>query len=490
MLDNIFLQQCADTLAATNSPLSGAKIAKIMGAYSIDYGVSVPDTITIEQEPNKRSLLFDYLKCFSTEQQVDILHELCESQAFEGYAEKNSIINLRQQIDERIGEENLRTIHVSPKTVQARNRASKMSKQVLREIISASNDEKVEFKSAVMNCKVFVSHSSKDADIINAFKTHILIAGIGLSDNNIICTSFEETGISAGDNIPKYIEENIGKADVVLCMVSQSYKHSEICQNEVGAAWALKKNIIQIILPDCSFNSVGWLLNLDKAIKIEKSASLDNLQEKVCQIFNLTTKSARLWNPHVNNFLSAISSLIKNYSNKIDEKVTVPQISKNEIKEFDKSLFSRFDSKWSESEIISIVDNIIRSQKYDEYQADFLEDLEYNNKYEENHFINEDIQESLNKLCDAISKLLIFLSMYYTPSRINWNSKSLDGLDDERINEIKRQRMHVWHENYDLPDDLYQERYRLMCTKLPTFGNAIVEAYKKFRKVVKQNLLV
>ena len=32
MLDNIFLQQCADTLAATNSPLSGAKIAKIMGA--------------------------------------------------------------------------------------------------------------------------------------------------------------------------------------------------------------------------------------------------------------------------------------------------------------------------------------------------------------------------------------------------------------------------------------------------------------------------
>ena len=80
--------------------------------------------------------------------------------------------------------------------------------------------------------------------------------------------------------------------------------------------------------------------------------------------------------------------------------------------------------------------------------------------------------------------------MYYTPSRINWNSKSLDGLDDERINEIKRQRMHVWHENYDLPDDLYQERYRLMCTKLPTFGNAIVEAYKKFRKVVKQNLLV
>ena len=109
-----------------------------------------------------------------------------------------------------------------------------------------------------------------------------------------------------------YIENNIARADVVLCMISQNYKHSEICQNEVGAAWALKKKIIQIVLSDCSFDSVGWLLNLDKAIKIDKSASLDNLQEKFCEIFSLPVKSPRLWNPHVQNFLSVIRTFKNN----------------------------------------------------------------------------------------------------------------------------------------------------------------------------------
>lgn len=63
-IDNVFLQYCTEVLAATSSPLSGVKIAKIMNAYGIDYGVQIPDDVTISQEPNKRSLLFDYLKCF------------------------------------------------------------------------------------------------------------------------------------------------------------------------------------------------------------------------------------------------------------------------------------------------------------------------------------------------------------------------------------------------------------------------------------------
>ena len=66
-LDNVFLQHCADVLASTKSPLTSGKIAKLMNAYSVDYGVSIPNTISIGQEPNKRTLLYDYLKCFSTE---------------------------------------------------------------------------------------------------------------------------------------------------------------------------------------------------------------------------------------------------------------------------------------------------------------------------------------------------------------------------------------------------------------------------------------
>ena len=57
-------------IVQTNSPLTGGKITKIMNAYSIDYGVSIPDTISIEQEPNKRTLLYNYLKCFPAKDQI------------------------------------------------------------------------------------------------------------------------------------------------------------------------------------------------------------------------------------------------------------------------------------------------------------------------------------------------------------------------------------------------------------------------------------
>lgn len=296
-LDNVFLQHCADVLASTHSPLSGGKITKLMNAYSVDYGVSIPDTISIEQEPNKRTLLYDYLRCFSLEEQINILKELCNHSVFEGYDHIDEIKQLKFALQKRTNRET----NVIPNV--SHFASHKIVRPVLEQMKNINQStESIAMSEADQKVLVFISHSSNDAAIINAFKTHILIAGIGLTDNNIICTSFEETGINASDNIPEYIKDNIENSQVVLCMISQNYRHSEVCQNEVGAAWALKKKIIQIVLPDSTFDNIGWLMNLDKAVKIDKSYSLDNLQGNLCDFLSLPIKSAKQWNPHKDNF--------------------------------------------------------------------------------------------------------------------------------------------------------------------------------------------
>lgn len=104
-LDNVFLQHCADVLASTNSPLTGGKIAKLMNAYSVDYAVSIPNTISIEQEPNKRTLLYDYLRCFSTEEQIMILNSLCSHSIFEGYDHIDEIKKLELTLQKRISQD-------------------------------------------------------------------------------------------------------------------------------------------------------------------------------------------------------------------------------------------------------------------------------------------------------------------------------------------------------------------------------------------------
>lgn len=44
-----------------------------------------------------------------------------------------------------------------------------------------------------------------------------------------------------------------------------------------------KKKMVSILLPNTSFNSLGWLTSFDKAIKIYDSEGLDKLATMLCR---------------------------------------------------------------------------------------------------------------------------------------------------------------------------------------------------------------
>ena len=104
--------------------------------------------------------------------------------------------------------------------------------------------------------KIFISHSSNDKGIVDLFKDLILNAGLGVLDRDIAYTSAPETGVPTGGNIPQYIKDNIADSDFVFFMISENYRKSEVCLNEMGAAWALDKNVKPLLLHNVSFESV------------------------------------------------------------------------------------------------------------------------------------------------------------------------------------------------------------------------------------------
>lgn len=156
---------------------------------------------------------------------------------------------------------------------------------------------------------VFISHASKDKVVIKLFIDNVLRRGLNLNDENIVFTSYESTGVVPGDNIPAYIESNINNADVVLFMISPNYKNSEVCMNEVGAAWALKKSSIQVMLPNTNIDNLGWLLHLEKAAIIDDEDSLDSLMEEMCNRLEISPITAKHWNPCKRDFLEALKEL-------------------------------------------------------------------------------------------------------------------------------------------------------------------------------------
>lgn len=156
--------------------------------------------------------------------------------------------------------------------------------------------------------RIFISHASKDKELIDKFVDDIFLLGMGIDSEIIAYTSREDTGVPAGESIPQFIQDNIACADIVLLMISDNYKNSEVCLNEMGAAWALNKHIVQILLPNISFDKLGWLCSLDKALKIDDANSLDGLCEVFTDKLDIGIKPSA-WNRNKSAFLAYCSTL-------------------------------------------------------------------------------------------------------------------------------------------------------------------------------------
>jgi hypothetical protein len=109
--------------------------------------------------------------------------------------------------------------------------------------------------------KIFISHSSKDIDYVKSFVENILRLGLDIPSERIFCSSMEGHGVKSGQYIPDRLKEEINKSSLALLFISKHYKSSEICLNEVGAAWAMleKETVIPMVLPNIDFSEIGFL---------------------------------------------------------------------------------------------------------------------------------------------------------------------------------------------------------------------------------------
>lgn len=157
--------------------------------------------------------------------------------------------------------------------------------------------------------KVFISHSSRDKDIVCLFKDLILKSGLGLSDGDIFFTSSSETGVPIGGNIPAYIKEHLKDCEFVFLMISENYKRSEVCLNEMGAAMVHTDKLFPIILYNFSFQEVGWLIDRTLCVRIDDEERLDEIRDIFYRsgVYNNTST----WNRYRREFVQKIHTLVE-----------------------------------------------------------------------------------------------------------------------------------------------------------------------------------
>ncbi len=154
--------------------------------------------------------------------------------------------------------------------------------------------------------KVFISHSSKDKDIVESFVNNILCLGAGLSSSDIFCTSIEGMKITNGEDIRKHIQTNINYADYAILLISENYKNSSICLNEMGAVWAIDKKVKTYVLPGLSESQVGWLMEVNVAEKVNDIGALMALLDELSTTYKLPTKASQ-WAVRAQKFCEKIN---------------------------------------------------------------------------------------------------------------------------------------------------------------------------------------
>ena len=334
---------------------------------------------------------------------------------------------------------------------------------------------------------VFISHASVDKEVIREFIDNILKNGLGLSDENIVCTSFEWTTVPLGEDITEYIHNKIEKSNVVLTMVSQDYKKSEVCLNEVGAAWALKKRIISIVLPDSDFKQLGWLFNLDKAIKIDDEDSLNHLQRDLCDCLNLQPKLSLNWKPCVSRFLDYFKNILPTKTKTYSVTQATMNAASNGINH-DKTLFESFNNRFPEKKIKYSFHMVQTTTKFSDYDLTIWFDMINWFGEVSNSFLDKDLQNAAQKYLNNLNSLVEFTGKYYSPDYHNWNKQNDYDVSQEKWREIHESRIYTWEpEHYD---ESYRQLERTIISEIDKTISNVEKAYKQFRLCVKSVLFV
>jgi hypothetical protein len=147
-------------------------------------------------------------------------------------------------------------------------------------------------------------------EIIEIFVEKILRLGVGISIDNICCTSIETMGIKNGDDMRAHILNNILGSDLALLMISPSYLQSPICLNEMGAVWSTSIPDVNIfVFPDGELpKSIGWLYEVKQADLLLSKVALDKFYDKVTVMYNLERNVAE-WGRQRDGFLLAYNKM-------------------------------------------------------------------------------------------------------------------------------------------------------------------------------------
>lgn len=159
--------------------------------------------------------------------------------------------------------------------------------------------------------KLFISHSTQDLSYVSHLVR--LLQVIGMSNDNMFCSSVKGFDIPLGNNIYDYLKEQFQNYDLkVIFVLSNNYYDSVASLNEMGAAWALQHSYTSILLPKFEFKDIKGAIDprnisikLDSAER-ELKGRMNELYEDIQKHFELRSLQQIVWEGYRDEFIEKV----------------------------------------------------------------------------------------------------------------------------------------------------------------------------------------
>lgn len=286
-------------------------------------------------------------------------------------------------------------------------------------------NKKVESPETNEGKSIFISHSTKDKEIVDAFIDLILHGALSVPINKIFCVSTDGTKIESGADWRNSIKDSLLSAKINFLIITPNYKESEVCLNEMGAAWVTSAYVIPLIIDPINYKTVGIIQEPNQYEKLLVDASLDRIKDRVQEKLEISAsliKSDR-WSVKKIEFLTRIQIHLE--ANPFE--IPMDRHTFNILKEERASLGSVIKNLIKEK---AELENLIRELKKAKDRTEVAEIIKKRNP-------STKFQEFI-ELCDVVKKRLrgnptiingiIFRSYSGKKVTINWegNTKEID----------------------------------------------------------------
>jgi hypothetical protein len=170
----------------------------------------------------------------------------------------------------------------------------RVSPKGLELLLNLSKTENLENKENTLKSdskKVFISHAYNDKKIADRIINKLVLPNLNIEKEDIFYTSKRETGIGISQNWRNTIKHNIIQCKIYIALITSNFQKSEMCLNELGAAWVLNKTIYPIILPPVKLDNFSLLISDLQALiisnPIDIRSFLNSLQIDLEKLYNI-----------------------------------------------------------------------------------------------------------------------------------------------------------------------------------------------------------